>query len=41
MEVNDNPNIESGVEDDLLGWGLYYRIMEEFIRRLEDARRRN
>ena len=41
MEVNDNPNIESGVEDDLLGWGLYYRIMEEFIQRLEDARRRN
>ncbi len=41
MEVNDNPNIESGVEDGLLGWGLYYRIMEEFIRRVEELRRRN
>ncbi len=41
MEVNDNPNIDSGVEDSMLGWGMYYRIMEEFIRRVEELRRRN
>jgi glutathione synthase/RimK-type ligase-like ATP-grasp enzyme len=37
MEVNDNPNIESGCEDGELGDGLYLRVLESFRRRL-DAR---
>ncbi|WP_323846020.1 RimK family protein [Microbulbifer magnicolonia] len=38
IEVNDNPSIESGVEDKYLGRELYRQILEEFARRL-DARR--
>jgi hypothetical protein len=37
MEVNDNPSIESGVEDVVLGQELYRAVMREFLRRL-DAR---
>jgi glutathione synthase/RimK-type ligase-like ATP-grasp enzyme len=36
IEVNDNPNIDSGVEDQYLGDELYRLIMSEFLRRLED-----
>ena len=36
IEVNDNPSIDAGVEDKLLGEGLYNTIMSEFVRRLED-----
>ena len=35
IEVNDNPNIDFGVEDLVLKETLYRRIMEYFIRRLE------
>jgi len=35
IEVNDNPSIESGVEDKYLGEQLYLEIMSEFLRRLE------
>ncbi len=35
IEINDNPSIDSGVEDLYLGDDLYRIIMEEFIRRLE------
>ena len=35
IEVNDNPSIESGVEDKYLGDQLYLEIMNEFLRRLE------
>jgi glutathione synthase/RimK-type ligase-like ATP-grasp enzyme len=35
IEVNDNPNIDAGVEDKLLGRELYRRVMREFLRRLE------
>lgn len=35
IEVNDNPNIDSGVEDQYLGKELYNLIMQEFKRRLE------
>lgn len=38
IEVNDNPSIESGVEDGYLGEDLYRRIMEEFLRRMERKR---
>lgn len=35
IEVNDNPNIDSGVEDLKLKDDLYRRILKEFIRRLD------
>jgi len=38
IEVNDNPNIDAGVEDKVLGQQLYERIMEEFLRRMEARR---
>jgi len=38
IEVNDNPNIDAGVEDKVLGPQLYERLMEEFQRRLEARR---
>ena len=38
IEVNDNPSIESGVEDAYLGEDLYRRIMQEFLNRLERKR---
>ncbi|OZG73527.1 glutaminyl transferase [Hahella sp. CCB-MM4] len=39
IEVNDNPSIESGVEDKYLGDELYRIIFEEFIRRVESKRK--
>ncbi|MEI6069599.1 MAG: RimK family protein [Methylococcaceae bacterium] len=36
IEVNDNPNIDSGVEDKYLGDELYRLIMGEFLRRMEN-----
>ncbi|WGL15263.1 RimK family protein [Microbulbifer bruguierae] len=38
IEVNDNPSIDSGVEDQYLGKELYRLILQEFVRRL-DAKR--
>lgn len=35
IEVNDNPSIESKVEDKYLGKELYMIIMQEFVNRLE------
>ncbi len=35
IEVNDNPSLESGVEDKFLGHELYGIILDEFIRRAE------
>jgi glutathione synthase/RimK-type ligase-like ATP-grasp enzyme len=35
IEVNDNPNIDAGVEDRVLKTELYRRIMEVFLRRIE------
>ncbi|HUP92155.1 MAG TPA: RimK family alpha-L-glutamate ligase, partial [Solimonas sp.] len=35
IEVNDNPNIDHGVEDLVLKEQIYRKIMEYFIRRLE------
>jgi glutathione synthase/RimK-type ligase-like ATP-grasp enzyme len=39
MEVNDNPNIDAGVEDSVLGNALYKQIVEGFVRRIEALRR--
>jgi glutathione synthase/RimK-type ligase-like ATP-grasp enzyme len=38
MEVNDNPNIDAGVEDLWLGEDLYRQVMLEFLRRMEARR---
>jgi len=35
MEVNDNPNVDSGYEDAILGDRLYLKIMDWFRQRLE------
>jgi glutathione synthase/RimK-type ligase-like ATP-grasp enzyme len=39
IEVNDNPSIDSGVEDKYLGKALYELIMQEFADRLEQRGR--
>jgi glutathione synthase/RimK-type ligase-like ATP-grasp enzyme len=36
MEVNDNPNIEAGMEDQATGDDLYLAIMKSFRRRLDE-----
>jgi len=38
IEVNDNPSIDSDVEDLLLGDALYHEIIAEFLRRMEQRR---
>ncbi len=38
IEVNDNPNLDAGVEDAYLKDELYRRILREFIRRMERLR---
>jgi len=35
IEVNDNPSIDTGVEDKVLRSSLYERIMEVFLKRME------
>ena len=40
IEVNDNPSIDSDVEDKVLGSALYERIAAEFLRRVEAAKGR-
>lgn len=39
MEVNDNPNIEGGSEDQVLKEELYLRIMRGFLSRVEERKR--
>ncbi|MFC3282945.1 RimK family protein [Litchfieldella rifensis] len=39
IEINDNPNIDAGVEDTVLGPRLYDRIMAVFLERMEARRR--
>lgn len=38
IEVNDNPNIDSGVEDQILKEEIYLRIMRVFLRRIEQRK---
>ncbi len=40
IEVNDNPNIDAGVEDRILRDDLYRRIMEVFLQRIEERKSR-
>ena len=35
IEINDNPSLDYGIEDAILGDELYYRILNYFIRSLE------
>jgi glutathione synthase/RimK-type ligase-like ATP-grasp enzyme len=35
IEINDNPNIDAGIEDRVLGDKLYQIIIAEFVRRLD------
>jgi glutathione synthase/RimK-type ligase-like ATP-grasp enzyme len=39
IEVNDNPNVDAGYEDQVLGDELYTRIMRVFLERMEARRR--
>ncbi|MGT3154983.1 ATP-grasp domain-containing protein [Legionella pneumophila] len=34
IEVNDNPNIDHGLEDKILGQNLYEQIMSVFLQRI-------
>jgi glutathione synthase/RimK-type ligase-like ATP-grasp enzyme len=35
MEINDNPSVDAGCEDEILGQALYDRVADEFLRRLD------
>ena len=35
IEVNDNPNLDAGTEDAVLGNALYQRVLQAFVQRLE------
>lgn len=41
IEINDNPNIDRGVEDKVLKDRLYNLVMEDFLRRMEKKRQLN
>jgi hypothetical protein len=36
--VNDNPNLDAGIEDKVLGEGLYRAILADMIERLDRQR---
>ena len=38
IEVNDNPNLDAGIEDKVLGEGLYRAVVAEMVARLEHQR---
>lgn len=38
IEINDNPNIDAGVEDAHFGRLVYYRVMEHFFNAMEKSR---
>ncbi|WP_431025927.1 RimK family protein [Halomonas sp. H5] len=40
IEINDNPNIDAGIEDRVLGDRLYETLMGVFLARMETQRRR-
>ncbi len=39
VEINDNPNIDAGVEDGVLKDALYQNIMQVFLKRIEQYKR--
>lgn len=34
IEINDNPNVDAGIEDKILGDNLYHQIMQVFLQRI-------
>jgi hypothetical protein len=40
VEVNDNPNIDRGIEDGVMGDALYETVLRSLIRRMEMRHRR-
>jgi glutathione synthase/RimK-type ligase-like ATP-grasp enzyme len=38
IEVNDNPNVDSGVEDAVLGDELYLKVMDYFLKKIRSER---
>ena len=38
IEINDNPNIDYGVEDAVLGDDLYYRVLKYFVHKIDNYR---
>lgn len=40
IEVNDNPSLDAGIEDEVLKDKLYQKIMEEFLLRIEQKKGR-
>ncbi|MBF0225351.1 MAG: RimK family protein [Desulfobacterales bacterium] len=38
IEINDNPNIDTGLEDEVLQDELYLKIMEVFLKRIETSK---
>jgi len=38
IEINDNPNIDAGVEDKVLKDDLYLRLMRVFARRVDERK---
>jgi glutathione synthase/RimK-type ligase-like ATP-grasp enzyme len=36
IEINDNPNLDAGIEDSILGEELYLRVIDVFRQRIED-----
>ncbi len=40
IEINDNPSLDAGFEDGLLKDGLYQKVMEVFLARIEERKKR-
>lgn len=38
IEINDNPNIDTDIEDAIAGMDLYHNIVHEFVRRIEERK---
>lgn len=38
IEINDNPNIDSNVEDAISGFDLYHNIIHDFVKRIEEKK---
>ena len=38
IEVNDNPNLDAGIEDGILREELYLRVMRSFLQRIEQQK---
>lgn len=40
IEINDNPNVDAGIEDRVLGDEIYTRIMQSILDRIESSKQR-